>query len=332
MEHRRAEHRSEHHEPSELPRRGRPSTAARSRFRTTCRCGSNLKARFRIDGSLAAPASSIDIRDRRRAEHRGVGRGRPRRWPEQTYRREVARALPADARDLLRTRSLGACAATAISRARSICSRAGTIWPAPSRSDVAGVYDYRFPPLYGSLHWTRSCFEVTDAGRSFSGGDARFTFSIEPLGIARTADRAIRRVVSRTSISRSVTDFYELARAALRRTGVAADNLLEWPMRPLPRASRRRRVTVTPRRRRAADDRVARCRTAPRDDEHRRTSGGRSRRCRWRTHLPIAGEVAYRYRPGPRRARTAAGSRPSRRTSRSTGRPRGAASRDSGST
>ena len=49
-------------------------------------------------------------------------------------------------------------------------------------SDVAGVYDYRFPSLYGSLHWNKHLFDVWDAGSRFSGGDATFTFSIKPLG------------------------------------------------------------------------------------------------------------------------------------------------------
>ena len=50
------------------------------------------------------------------------------------------------------------------------------------QSEVAGLYDYRFPQLYGSLHWNRKFFEVTSAGSKFSGGDAKFTFGIAPLG------------------------------------------------------------------------------------------------------------------------------------------------------
>ena len=49
-------------------------------------------------------------------------------------------------------------------------------------SDELGVYSYRFPRLYGSLHWTPKLFEVYDAGAGFSGGDATFNYSIKPLG------------------------------------------------------------------------------------------------------------------------------------------------------
>ena len=57
-------------------------------------------------------------------------------------------------------------------------------------SDVAGVNDYRFPSTYGSLHWTRSGFEVTDAGvavppvatRSSASRSRRSARPIKPTG------------------------------------------------------------------------------------------------------------------------------------------------------
>src|SRR5207249_3466777 len=37
-------------------------------------------------------------------------------------------------------------------------------------SAVAGVNQYRFPELYGSLHWTKEGFEVWNAGSKLFGG------------------------------------------------------------------------------------------------------------------------------------------------------------------
>ena len=82
-------------------------------------------------------------------------------------------------------------------------------------SAVAGVNDYRFPQLYGSLHWTPKAFEVTNAGSKLFGGDARFAFSIKPLGSPGGRPRASRRR-TRTSISPQLSDFYELPGHALR--------------------------------------------------------------------------------------------------------------------
>src|SRR5207302_6540882 len=49
-------------------------------------------------------------------------------------------------------------------------------------SELGGVNDYRFPGLHGSLRWTQSAFDVWNAGSRFYGGDARFQYSIKPLG------------------------------------------------------------------------------------------------------------------------------------------------------
>jgi hypothetical protein len=49
-------------------------------------------------------------------------------------------------------------------------------------SELAGVNAYRFPRLYGSLHWTPAFFEISKAGSKFYGGAAQFEYSIKPLG------------------------------------------------------------------------------------------------------------------------------------------------------
>ena len=69
-------------------------------------------------------------------------------------------------------------------------------------SIVAGVNDYRFPALYGSLQWTPDAFEVWNAGAKFYGGDAQFTYSIKPLGKPSGHDQSSTPPTP-TSISRS---------------------------------------------------------------------------------------------------------------------------------
>ncbi len=96
------------------------------------------------------------------------------------------------------------------------------------RSAVAGLYDYRFPDLAGSLEWTRKFFRVTNASSRFSGGHANFTFGIEPLG-EKTRPVGRFDVSYRDVDVAELSDFYALAgaRFAGRATG---RNLLEWPM------------------------------------------------------------------------------------------------------
>ncbi len=94
-------------------------------------------------------------------------------------------------------------------------------------SAVAGVYDYRFPQLYGSLRWTPKAFEVTEAGSKLFGGDARFAYSIKPLGTPGGA--TARFDASYTDVDLAeVTDFYDLPgqRFGGRASG---ENVLEWP-------------------------------------------------------------------------------------------------------
>ncbi len=95
-------------------------------------------------------------------------------------------------------------------------------------SDVAGVYDYRFPSLYGSLHWNRKAFEVLNAGSRFAGGNATFTFGIAPLGEPTKPTGRFEVAYNGVDVA-ELTDFYGFAgvRFAGRATG---RNLLEWPM------------------------------------------------------------------------------------------------------
>jgi hypothetical protein len=94
-------------------------------------------------------------------------------------------------------------------------------------SDLAGVYDYRFPSLYGSLRWTNTLFEVTNGGSELYGGDARFGFSIKPLGSRVPAIARFQSSYENVDLDQ-ISDFYELP--GLRFAGAASgDTVLEWP-------------------------------------------------------------------------------------------------------
>lgn len=96
------------------------------------------------------------------------------------------------------------------------------------RSEAAGVDAYRFPSLYGSLHWTGDGFDVTHAGARFLGGDARFTFGINPLGSPIKPTGRFEASYHNVDLA-ELSAFYALP--GLRFAGRASGrNLLEWPM------------------------------------------------------------------------------------------------------
>ena len=239
----------------------------------------NMKARFRLDGS-GAPASSIDI------DTDGAQNSRGRAWsissagPEQTYRR-ASRA--STSRGCARSSSQGEWALAGRGRLHGhIPSLQGRARSGAARSGASrlGVYDYRFPSLYGSLHWTPQAVRGHRRRReALRGRRALRRISIKPLGHENWRDRTIRRVVfgrrPRRS-SRTSTSLRGL-RFAGRGVGQQPARVAE---RPVPRdIAASGRVTVTAPPDVAADDAGL---PPARGRETRRASGVRSRRCRWR--------------------------------------------------
>ena len=94
-------------------------------------------------------------------------------------------------------------------------------------SPMGGVNDYRFPALNGSLRWTQKAFDVWNAGAKFYGGDARFQYSIKPLGVPAPPTQRFDATVVRTDLA-AFTDFEDLK--GVRFTGSADGHVfLEWP-------------------------------------------------------------------------------------------------------
>jgi hypothetical protein len=96
-------------------------------------------------------------------------------------------------------------------------------------SALAGVNDYRFPNLEGSVVWVRDRMEVTRATADFYGGKADFKYLMAPLGKRDQPARAVFDVNYRDVDLNALTDFYETR--GLRLAGRASGhNEMSWPL------------------------------------------------------------------------------------------------------
>ena len=96
-------------------------------------------------------------------------------------------------------------------------------------SPLAGVNDYRFSDLRGSVVWVPESLDVTNATAGLYGGTARFTYRQAPLG-QRGVPAVARFDAEYDNVDLTeFTSFLELEgiRLAGRATG---RNLLEWPL------------------------------------------------------------------------------------------------------
>jgi hypothetical protein len=153
-------------------------------------------------------------------------------------------------------------------------------------SNIASVNDYQFPSLSGSLRWTPTAFDVWDAAAKFYGGQARFTYSIKPLGAAvRPTDRF--DVTYEDVDLAAFSDFEELR--GLRFAGRASGhNLLEWPSGRFVEHRGGGHLVVTP----PPGMAPARPSTGP-----GRYEWGPFAPIPLPAHLPVAGELTYRFDP-----------------------------------
>ena len=129
-------------------------------------------------------------------------------------------------------------------------------------SDVAGLNQYRFPRLRGSLVWLRDRFEVTKASAGFYAGSTELRYSIAPIDADVPA-------VARFEATYEGVDLQALAQVVDMPTvegRASGHNLLEWPLGRWPEHSGGGRLRVesaradilrspglTPARRRMAD-------------------------------------------------------------------------------
>ncbi len=147
-------------------------------------------------------------------------------------------------------------------------------------SPMGGVNDYRFPALNGSLRWTQKAFDVWNAGAKFYGGDARFQYSIKPLGVPAPPTQRFDVTVARTDLT-AFTDFEELK--GIRFAGSADGHVfLEWPSGRFKERRGSGHLVVDAAAGRSADDTRRSTVIAWPTPITAATSGDRSRRCRCR--------------------------------------------------
>jgi len=161
-------------------------------------------------------------------------------------------------------------------------------------SDLAGLNDYRFPSLYGSLRWNQHGFDIWDAGSAFSGGRAQFVYSIKPFGQKIPATHRFDSTLADVDLAR-FTDFEQLP--GQRFAGSASlRNHLEWPSGRFAEHRGDGHLLVTPppgatmMTASLADVRAA-------DPDHARHEWGPFAPQAMPAHLPIAGELTYAYSP-----------------------------------
>ncbi len=161
-------------------------------------------------------------------------------------------------------------------------------------SDLAGLNDYRFPGLYGSLRWTQHAFDVWNAGSQFYGGHAAFVYGIKPFGEKTKPTHHFDATLTDVDLAR-FTDFEQLP--GVRFAGSASlHNVLEWPSGRFAAHRGEGHLTiapppgVTP-----MPASLAAARTA--DAGHSRHEWGPFAPLALPAHLPIAAELSYRFGP-----------------------------------
>jgi translocation-and-assembly-module (TAM) inner membrane subunit TamB-like protein len=185
----------------------------------------NFKARFDIDGSRLHMRQIEFETDG--AHSAAVGEVDLSRWPEMTY--DVKSRVDFQRmREVFFQKERWALSGEGNFTGKFHLFKGGHDLAGNFTSKMAGVYDYHFPSLYGSLHWTPRLFEVTEAGSQLYGGDARFAFSMKPLGTPERATARFDASYENVDLAQ-ITDFYELA--GVRFAGrISGDNTLEWPV------------------------------------------------------------------------------------------------------
>ena len=161
-------------------------------------------------------------------------------------------------------------------------------------STLAGLNDYRFPKLYGSLRWTQHGFDVWDAGSQFYGGDAKFVYGIKPFGQKTKPTHHFDATLTDVDLAR-FTDFEQFP--GLRFAGRASmHNVLAWPSGRFSEHRGEGQLAITPPP--GVTPMIASLAAArAADPGHARHEWGPFAPQPLPAHLPIAAELSYRYGP-----------------------------------
>jgi translocation and assembly module TamB len=251
----------------------------------------NFKAQFVIDG----PRIHLDRIDLETDGAATTGRGDVdmAHWPEQTYQVQSRVKFPRMKQLFFKDEKWDVSGDGQFGGTFHL-SKAGPDLAGAFASEVAGVNEYRFPELYGSLRWTKSAFDVWNAGSKFYGGDARFTYGIKPFGAKVRPAHHFESTITDLDLAR-FTDFEQVR--ALRFAGTASlHNVLDWPSGRFSEHRGGGHLVVTPP---AGTAMMAASLAAapPPDADRARPERRRFAPMPLPAHLPIAGELTYGYGP-----------------------------------
>ena len=185
----------------------------------------NMNAKFVIDGPRVR-LSRIDL-DSDGAKSVARGEVDLSRWPEQTFNVQSHVNFPR-MRQLFFKDERWDLTGTGDFTGVFHLFKGGRDLSGTFTSAVATVDEYRFPLLSGSLRWTPTSFEVWDAKARFLGGDAKFAYSIKPLGAPVKPTALFDATVTGMNLAQ-LSDFEQMR--GLRFGGFATwHNVLEWPL------------------------------------------------------------------------------------------------------
>jgi hypothetical protein len=199
----------------------------------------DMQSRFRLDGSKVR-FERIDLAtDGARSVLDGVvDLGR---WPEQIYNVQSRIDFPTQ-KNIFFHRDHFSVSGEADFRGTFRMFSGGRELKGDFSSRVAGVNDWRFPNLKGSVLWVRDRLEVTNASSELQGGTARFDYRMAPFGRGVPTIATWDVSYERVDLAR-LTDFLETPglRLAGRATG---RNSLVWPLGGWARKRGHGEVTV----------------------------------------------------------------------------------------
>lgn len=182
-----------------------------------------LRTKFKIDGPLLH-FEPIEL-ETDGASTRLVGDVDVSRWPEQRYDLVSQIDFPTMRRLFFAKQQFDLHGTGTFTGSYHIYS-GGRDLDGDFTSAEAGLNQYRFPNLRGSLIWQRDRFEVTQARSQFYGGTTDFTYSIAPIGAKTPA-------ISRFDAAYADVDLEALAPVVQMpaiRGRASGRNLLQYPL------------------------------------------------------------------------------------------------------
>ena len=151
----------------------------------------NMKATFKLDGTLVH-LDHIEF-ETDGAQTVATGDVDLGRWPEQTYEFK-SRVQFARMRQLFFKNEKWELSGEGDVKGTFHLFKGGRDSSGTFASQLLGLNEYRFPGLYGSLHWTPTLFDVSNAGAKFFDGNLHIQFSRSaPPNGRRHDSRQLRR-------------------------------------------------------------------------------------------------------------------------------------------